>query len=172
MADEPASPLLGISAGRLAFDRSEPLREVCLALAAQARLSLDIVSRHLDPALFDTEPFSAAVKDLVRENSRRAQVRILVLDSATLVSRGHRLVDLGQRLTSAIALRVPAPEHRDFNEAWLVADNTGYVYRRFSDRFDAEADFSDRRRAQSLTNRFEELWNRAQHEPNFRRLHL
>lgn len=162
---------LGETAEEFTLDRSEAVGEISLALATQARRSLDIVSRHLDPALYDTEKFTAAVRELVVDRGR-AQVRILILNSAPVITRGHRLVEMAQRLSSFISVRVPAPEHKDFNEAWLVADNTGYVYRRFSDRYDATANFDARRESNNLTNRFEELWNRAQLDPNLRRLHI
>ncbi len=163
--------ILGETDEEIALTRSDEVRDACVALARQARRSLELVSRHLDPALFDTDEFATAVRELV-VNSRRAQMRILVLDAAPVVARGHRLVELAQRLSSYISIRVPAPEHKDFNEAWLVADTTGFLHRRFSDRYEATANFDDRRHASALANRFEEIWQRAQPDANLRRLHL
>ncbi len=163
--------ILGETNEEFRLERSGEIAEIGLSLATQTRRSLDIVSRHLDPVLYDDDLFVAALRKLVVEN-HRAQVRVLVLDSAPVITRSHRLVDLAQHLSDFISIRVPAPEHKEFNEAWLVADNTGYIHRRFSDRFEATANFAARRVASNLTNRFEELWNRAQVEANLRRLHL
>jgi len=163
--------ILGETDEEFELARSEEVRGVCVALAQQARRSLDLVSRHLDPALFDNDEFAAAVRALVI-NSRRAQMRILLLDSAPVIARGHRLVELAQRLSSYISIRIPAPEHKEFNEAWLVSDATGFLHRRFSDRYEATANFADRRRATALVNRFDEIWQRAQTDGNLRRLHL
>lgn len=163
--------LLGTTDEPLEIARSDDLREVALSLATQARRTVDIVSRHFDPALFDNEAFYAALRDLLVD-SRRAQVRVLLLDPAPLSSRGHRLIELSQRLSSFMAIRVPGQEHKEFNEAWLVADNTGYFHRRFSDRYEATTNFADRRLSTHLTNRFEEIWQRAQPDPNLRRLHI
>ncbi len=163
--------LLGETDEEFELEHSETVRDVSLSLATQARRSLDIVSRHLDPTLYDTEAFGNALRELV-VGSQRAQVRILLLDSAPVVTRGHRVVELARRLSSYLAIRGPGLEHKDLNEAWLVADATGFVYRRFSDRFEATANFNDRRHAGHLTNRFEEIWQRAQPDPNLRRLHL
>lgn len=162
---------LGETAEVFALELSEDVREVSLALATQARRSLDIVTRHLDVVLYDNEAFANAMRELVVD-SRRAQVRILVLDSGQVVTHGHRLIELARRLSSFISVKVPAPEHKDFNEAWLVADTTGYLHRRFSDRYEATANFADRRHSANLANRFNELWNHALQDPNFRRLHL
>ncbi|MGH8595435.1 MAG: hypothetical protein ACREXT_02110 [Gammaproteobacteria bacterium] len=163
--------ILGETAQEFTLDSSEMLREISQAFATQARRSIDLVSRHLDPVLYDNEPFVTALRELI-VNHRRAQVRVLLLDSAPVIAQGHRVVEIARRLSSYISIRVPAPEHKAFNEAWLVADNTGYVYRRFSDRFEATANFAARRESDNLTNRFEELWQRAQTDSNLRRLHL
>lgn len=165
------SRVLGTSEREFETERAEELRGVLLELAQQTRRTLDLVSRHLDPPLYDHEEFVEAVKQLVL-GSPRARVRLLILDPAPLVSQGHRLMPLAQRLSSYIELRVPAPEHREFNEAWLVADKDGYAHRRFSDRYEATCNFHDPRLATHLTNRFDELWQRAQPDPNLRRLHL
>ena len=169
--DVPQPRVLGETAAEFTVERGAALREVTLDLARQSRHTVDIASRHLDPLLYDNEEFAEAIK-AVALGSRRAQIRLLVSDPAPLVRQGHRLLALASRLTSFISLRIPAPEHKDFDEAWLVGDNKGYAYRRFSDRFEATINFSDSRRAVQLWNRFEELWQRASPDPNLRRLHL
>lgn len=166
-----APRVLGETDAAFELDRAEALRVALLDMTGQARRTLDLVSRHLDPVLFDRDDFVDAVKRLVL-GSTRAQVRLMVLDTAPVIAQGHRLVALAQRLSSYIQLRVPAPEHREFNEAWLVADRDGYAHRRFSDRFEATVNFHDPRMAVHLTNRFDEIWQRAQPDPNLRRLHL
>lgn len=169
--NETQTGVLGTTDHEFEIERAEALREVLLALTSQARRTLDIVSRHLDPTLYDRDDFVEAVKAIALGSSR-AQIRVLVLDPAPVVSQGHRLVQLAQRLSSFVQVRVPAPEQREFNEAWLVADKDGYAHRRFSDRFEATANFHDPRLAVHLTNRFDELWQRASPDPNLRRLHL
>lgn len=168
---DPGTLVLGETDLAFQVDRAEDLRAVMLALAQQGRRTLDIVSRHLDPALLDREDFADAVK-AVALGSKYAEIRVLVLDPGPVVSRGHRLIQLAQRLSSFIQVRIPSPEHKEFNEAWLVVDKQGYAHRRFSDRFEATVNFNDPRLASQLGNRFDELWQRATPDPNLRRLHL
>ena len=123
--------ILGTTNELLELTRSEEVREHSLALGQQARHSVDIVSRHLDPMLYHNAAFADALRAMILD-TRRAQVRLLVLDPAPLASQGHRLLELARHLTSFITMRTPAPEHKEFNEAWLVADNTGYLHRRFN----------------------------------------
>ncbi|MCC6708098.1 MAG: hypothetical protein IT492_11090 [Gammaproteobacteria bacterium] len=166
-----AMHMLGVSAATFEVTTREALAEVSLAMASQTRRRLDIVSRHLDAALYDNEAFVAAVKQITL-NHHSARVRLFILDPRPLLGQGHRLIELATRLTSFIEIRTPAPQHKSFNEALLIADNLGYVRRQFSDRFEAEVDFASRRGATALTERFEQLWQRGQLDANFRRLHL
>ncbi|MEX2479608.1 MAG: hypothetical protein WD928_01990 [Gammaproteobacteria bacterium] len=165
------SAVLGESAACLDIDDNAQLVEVSLELARQCSRYLDIVSRHLDPALYDNDEFCDAVKSLALGN-RHARIRLFIIDSRPLVRRGHRLIDLAIRLPSFIHVRGPSPQHREFNEAMLVADRVGYVHRRFADRPEARADFYDRRSSSALIDRIDELWERGSPDPNFRRLHI
>lgn len=173
--DEPveigSAQILGASAGVLTLDTRDAVAAVSLQLVRQARRTLAIVSRHLDPLLYDNDEFYTAVKDLARSH-RLACVRIFIIDPRPLVSGGHRLLGLAERLSSTVSIRTPAPEHKQFNEAFLLADNVGYVHRQFSDRYEAEADFAGPRRAHALADRLTELWERGLPDPNFRRLQL
>ena len=167
----PQPGVLGQSTGTLEIAERETLVAVSLALAEQAVRTLDIVSRHLDPPLYDTEAFVAAVRRLVLDN-RHARVRLLLLDSRPLVTQNHRLIELALKLSDFVAIRIPAAQHKQFNEALLIADGMGYVQRTFSDRYEAVASLADRRAATHLADRYEELWTRALPDPNFRKLLL
>ena len=163
--------VLGVSADQVEIADSRQLAELSLALTLQCTRYLDIVSRHLDPVVYDNDGFFEAVKRVALGN-RYARIRLLITDSRPLVTRGHRLLDLAMRLPSFIAVRGPAAQHRDFNEAFLLADSVGYVHRRFADRCEGTANFCDRRRCAALGERFEELWERGTPDPNCKRLHL
>lgn len=169
--NDDALPRLGETDAEIEIEDSALLLEASLAMATQCYRNLDIVSRHLDPLIYDNEEFASAVKQLALRN-RRARIRLFIIDSRPLISRGHRVVELAQRLTSFIEIRCPARQHRDFNEAILLADNIGYIHRRFSDRFEATMNFSDKRAGKALGERIDDLWERGQPDPNFRRLML
>lgn len=155
----------------IACDDAEGVRRANLWLIGEARRSVDIVSRYLDPALYDTEEFCAALRTLI-VGTVRARIRILVLEPGPVVARGHRLVELAQRLTSFIQIRVPSPQHQDLSEAWLVVDDRSYLHRRTATRFEATGSTNSPRDAGRLTARFEEIWALAQPDANLRRLYL
>ena len=142
-----------------------------LKMALQCRRTIDILSRELDPDLFDTIEFIDAVKSMVLAN-RKAKVRILVAEPKKIVSRGHRLVDLMRALPSYLDIRVPDKQHQDFNEMLFIADTTGYLHRLHSERFDATLNFNDKRVAKHLRQDYNEFWGKASQDTNLRQLAL
>lgn len=153
------------------FSSALELRRLSAEMAGSAGQQLDIVSRSLDPPVYDTEEFLGAVKKLVL--TRRGRARILVLDPESLLAYGgHRLVELALRASSHMEIRRPGPDHLEFNEALLIADRIGVIHRKHSDRYEGVANFRARQWAARLSERFELLWQNAETDPHFRRLML
>ncbi len=163
--------ILGASTESLHIESSADHAEVAAHMVDQTRRHLDIVSRHLDPQVYDTGEFIDAVTTLVAGN-RHARVRIIVLDPEPLIRTGHRLLDLASRLSSFIEIKIPGPDFQDYNQAMLLADESGFIYRKHSDRYDALAHFNDKSYVSELKRQFEDIWETAEIDPNFRRLSL
>lgn len=160
---------LGETPEALEVATTEETAAVALALARQAGRTLDIFTRQMDPRIFDTADFAEAVTRLVL-GSRRAQVRILVQDVGPVLRDGRRLVTLSQRLSSFVQIRVPAEEYRTFNQAFIVADGTGYLHRGLADRHEGKASFHAPTRARRLLRIFQPMWDTAEPDPSFRTL--
>jgi hypothetical protein len=54
----------------------------------------------------------------------------------------------------------------------FIADHTGYLQRLNCERYDGKLSFNDRRAVRHLLGDFDEMWDRAAPNPNFRRLVL
>ena len=160
MTDETTDYILGRSSEKIRVDSSSQLAELSLAMTKQSQRLLDICSRHLDPLVYDNESFRDAVKDLALRSSY-SQIRIIVLDPESLVSRGHRLIQLAQQLSSFVQIRRPGPDHRDFNEAMLIADETGFIHRLMSDRYEGAASFNATPEAREFKKTFDAIWDRG-----------
>jgi len=179
MADDTPHPLLadpdryqlGTDHEPLRLDNIEQNRLAALLLARQARRSLHIVTRDMDPAVYDTAEFDDAIAELARQ-SRYAEVRILVNNTEHAIAHGHRLIETARRLSSYIQIRRLRPEQAHYNEAFLVADRRGVLHRGKGDLYEATLEFNNPARARDLHNEFTSLWEHAEHEPNFQRLHL
>ncbi len=140
-------------------------------MVQQCLASLDIFSRDLDALLYDQAPFLQALGALCLGN-RKARIRILVQDPITAIKRGHRLIELSRRLSSSIEIRQPHPDYRHHNEAFLVADDCGLVYRPLSDRFEGTANFYNPVMAERKADFFTEVWERSEAHPELRQLHI
>ncbi len=152
-------------------ESSVQVLEASLALISQSRRSIEIVSRHLDPAIYDTGEFADALRRFMLD-SRRARVHIIVMDPRPIFAAGHRMVALAQQLSSYMEIRRAGKEHARYNSAFLLADRVGSVHRALADRFDGEVNFGDRRRAMELGETFDEMWARAEQDLNLRRLRI
>ena len=155
----------------ICFSSALELRKLSVEMAGRTKRQLDIVSRSLEPSVYDTQDFLDVAKSLAL--SGRGRIRILVLEPAALISRGgHRLVDLTMRLSSFMEIRSPGPDQPEFSEAMLIADRLGVIHQKYADRYEGIANFHAPRRAVQLAESFEALWRHAEPVPYFRRLML
>lgn len=162
---------LGESMGPVDLATAEDNRVAALTLASRAQRTLHIFTRDLDAPVYDTAPFSEAVAALA-VRSRYSLVHILLQDADRIARHGHRLLALFYRLDSKIKLRKPADEYKDFNEAFLIADEAGVLHRRIADRYDGIVDLHAPRHARELVTFFNDAWGRSEAYPELRRLHL
>lgn len=150
--------------------RREDVRRAVRALILTARREIALLSTALEPAVYDDAVLLEAIGALARR--RGARVRVLIREPRTVVTRGHRLVELARRLSSSVELRRPHPEHRDGTEQILIADESGVLFRpdetRFEGRMAPNAPAEARRRLRT----FEEWWALAEPDPELQRLHL
>lgn len=118
-----------------AADASAPLEgraalaSALLAMASDARHEILLLSVDLDRALYGSEAFVEAIKQLALSNPR-ARVRVLVKQPRAAMQAAHRLVELGRRLPSRIEFRELTEERRDGQHAdWLIADQCRFIER-------------------------------------------
>ncbi len=163
--------VLGRAHEPLSLDSKALNRIAALALARQARRSLNIVSRDLDAPVYDDADFCAAVSELAR-SSRYALIQILVQNSEPALKNGHRLIEIAQRLSSFIKIRKIHPRDAQYNQAYLIADASGILHRQKADLYEGTVSFHDPLRCKEREAEFMTLWEHAEPDPNLRRLHI
>lgn len=150
---------------------ADEARVLCIALAQQARRSIDLLSPHLDRRIFD----SAGMEDAIRQlsiNSRSTRIRILLKSSEPVIKSSHRLVHIFQSMSSTVEIRQIAEDYQNYNEAFVIFDRRGLIYHRNASRYEGIANFDRPRLATELTNFFDEIWDRSEPDPNMRRLNI
>jgi hypothetical protein len=135
--------------------------EVTAALVAGARRRIRILSRVLDPGLYDDPRVLEALRAFA-VSTTDAEVRLLLFD-ATAVQRAHApLLALAQRLPSVFRFRELAdPVDRGRADAFLATDAGGCYHREFGHRFDGEAMAAGAGRARQLAEAFDPVWERS-----------
>lgn len=156
----------------VAVESKEQALEETLGLIATARREVCIYTRDLDPALFDTEAALDALKRLAIAG-RGATIRVLVQEPRVPSRRGHRLVALAQRLSTAFAFRTPQQEEDlQYPSAFVLNDARGYYFRTLGNRYEGEAvNYAPGKHAQ-LQEFFDRVWERSEPSEELRQLAL
>lgn len=162
---------LGMDSGPIRVERIEDNRMVANTFARQATRSLDIFTRDLDPQILNTAEFTEAVTRLSLK-SKKSMIRILVKDPNRSVRDGHRIIDLSYRLSSFIQIRRPSEDYKDYNKAFIIADDRGLLYRTLADQYEGIANFNSPYEAREYAMLFSEAWETSDIDLNLRRLHL
>jgi predicted GNAT family N-acyltransferase len=145
---------------------------ITTAVIVQARRSLAIYSRALDPGLWDAPPVLDALRRFATHRTG-VQVQVLLQDAATPHHALAPLIGLGQRLPSVFAFReVQDPVDLPYVAAFVANDDHGYYHRPLGHRFDGEAGLEHAGRARQLRDEFTQMWERARPVTEFRALGL
>ncbi len=153
---------------------SERLR-ITTELISASRDSIAVFAPALERTLFNDELLVDALRRFVLGNDH-AQVRILILEGGRSLHDCCNLVQVVQRLSSKIELRVvdrsQIRDRQEYHEYFVVTDRRNVVQQHGL----AESVFwyyrDAPRRAQVLIDVFEPLWQQALGDPELRRLSL
>lgn len=162
---------LGETTAELLLESSDDNRAVAIALARQAKRTIDIFTHDLDKRVFADREFVDAVKYTILGHSH-ARLRVIVQDSSRAAKQGHRLFNLGQEITSKIKFHKPNEEFINNQETYLLVDGTGLLLRRLHERYHGIASFNDPKRVRELQAQFERAWEGSGPDPHLRRLSI
>lgn len=144
-------------------------RDASVAVAAVAKRELALFSRDLEPLLYDRQEFITVVQALATR-SRMSRIRMACIDPGASVRAGHRIIALAQRFSSYIEVRRASRDHENLKDTFLVADDTALLYRPLCTRYEGYADLHAPMEARERLRPFEEIWQQAEPDPEFRRL--
>jgi len=162
---------IGEDSGLIHLETCEENRLAAIAMAGKCMRFLDIVSRLLDPPIFNTPEFIDALRQLIAKK-RRPRVRIIVFDPEAIVHHGHQLLEYAGHYASFIEIRKASEEFHGYNEFLLVADETAYLHRNSAARYEATANFNDRKQSKLYLDNFMTMWNMGGQDPNLRQMKL
>lgn len=162
---------LGETSDRIEFDSRAENRALALALASQSARCIRIFTQDLENFVYDAQDFIQALTSLATRN-RRSQIQILVNDPNNAIKMGHRLIELSRSFTSSIHIHNPSREYQDDISAYMLCDDSGYLYKPVASQYKGQVNFNDKLRVRELNKQFEEMWQRSTPDPELRRLYI
>ena len=162
---------LGVDNRLLLLRREEEFVNIITEMCKQATSSIRILSPVLEHKLFD----NAEIRDICSALARRNKytiVEILVYDPHRIVKNGHALLELSRKLPSSMGIKVVHPELRQINHEFVIADETGLIFRHDHEVFEGYANFYDQTEASRFGRIFRSAWESGILDPNLRRLRI
>ena len=147
------------------------MRAAASQICAVAERKVSILTRDLEPGIYDHPEFVDAVKKLILSR-RFARVRVLIADPSRAIKNGNRLVTMGRRLNSFIEFRNVHEDFRERPEAYCIADDRAIAYRLDATRWDGIADSYTPPVARTYLQSFDQIWTASEVENEFRNMHL
>jgi len=136
----------------------DDVRAGVLEIAKLAERSITILTPDIEVGTYDQQPFLDVIKHLVLSHSY-ASVRVLISDPGNAVRNGNKFVELGRRLHTYIEFRNLHEKYRDkMNDAYIIADNFGILYRKDARRLDGIMGCYERPVAEQHLRAFEQPW--------------
>lgn len=158
-----STPPIATDEGPRAVAGPETIASLRLQVLAAARYKLAIHLPALPAAVFNSQDELAELRRIAIAG-RGAEIRLLLGDVAGALRTGHRLLDLAQRLPSALRIRTPVTDDESSEtsaSAWLLNDAGGYVFLPDAGRWEGRAALRDGPGLAPLLLQFEQIWERA-----------
>lgn len=165
-----ADAKLGVAAD-FALHNSQDNRLAALRMIQQAQRTVHVFSRDLEPRIYDDAEMTSALSALARRH-RSSHVRLLVADVGPAQRNGHRWLELVQKLSSKIDVRVIHDDHLHHPFSFLVADQSGLLYRSNAVEYAGEAHFHAPLLCLEKLKLFDEIWQISRPATELRRLFI
>ena len=161
--------ILGVTNECINVDSRQHNNDAILKFVNSAQNSIHILSRHLDPSIFNQQAFIDAASQMARRK-RSSYIHILVNNPSQIITQGSRIVELSQRISSKVEIRTICDEYSQYNRSFLIADAIGYIHNTKSDLYQAEVNFKDKEMSNELMETFNSIWELSSQDTAIRRL--
>ena len=162
---------LGETDGYLLLRREQEFLKVITTMCQQARQCIQILSPLLDHKIFDHPELYEIFSSLARRN-KYTRIEVLIYDSHRVIKNGHSLLDITRRLQSSIAMKIVHPELRSSNHEYVLADDSGLIYRQDAEQYEGYANFKDKTEANRLRRQFRAAWESGLQDPSLRQIKI
>lgn len=141
------------------------------SMMSQAQRQISILSDKITHPLFKDPYIRRCLLNLSKRNAQ-ARIRIMLEDDRSGAGYHNPIIDLAQKLTSFIELRVIPRGALKPGEMITTVDFDGGIYRKNLDSYNGFVNYSNHLIAQRLRDNFDKHWEYAKPSANMRRLSI
>lgn len=141
------------------IDELEDFTKHSVQVVEASRREVLLLSKTLDPAIYNNEPFYQSILDLARSD-RNVQVRILVKDIQPVVEQGHRILNLARRLSSKVEIRKLLSRPQKDSITYLIGDRKHLLYMHEDLVYNGFVNYEAAQESKSLADEFTYLWDK------------
>ena len=162
---------LGITDIRVELTHLFMLQQAAIALLAQAKREVFIMTPDLEHERFDNDDFCEALSAFAR-SSRYTQTKILIANPQLAIEDGHRVIKLMRRISSLIEIKQLHEHDIEHSQAMMIADNIGLLRCTNRDPWQGSLLPKGTPYTQQMRDYFVECWERADDIKDFRELKI
>lgn len=163
---------LGETSGDYSLSGLGEIQTASCNMAEQCHRRLIVYAHRLNRDIYEQPCFLEAVK-LLAIRHPNTRIQILIADIEQMRVSGHRLLDLGRKLSSSIEMRVRTEQFAHDLRSFMLADDCGFLLRPiWYDLNNASLSFRDRYRVKNLAEEFLTIWEQSELDPALRQLNI
>lgn len=147
------------------------LTQTTIDLFSKAKQKIQIYSHDLDPRILNHKKIEDIFLKFIRR-SRFSAVEILITDEKYLQGVNHRLINLYQKYTSSIGIKIIPKDFHENHFAFYLIDQRSLIYRRIADRYESELYVPPSAELKRKSKYFDEVWQQSQPAIYLRSLNL
>lgn len=136
-----------------------------------AKRKIQIYTKNLDPRILSNRDIEQSITSFIRY-SRNSRLEILIENERCLQGVDHRLVNLAQRYSSFISIKLIPKDFHENPFAFYLIDGKHMIYRRLAERYECEVHQLPSSKIKQMTKYFDEVWERSDPAVHLRALHL
>jgi len=163
--------ILGENNELLNFDSRLDNRNIATTLISQAKVQIRILTPNLEHMIYDTSEITQSLSKLAIKN-KHTLINVLINDATQAVITGHRLIELSRKFSSSIHLHKTPVDMAGYETAFILIDDTGYLYKHRGNSHQGQACFNDMAKVRDLTKTFDEAWAISKPDPELRQLYI
>ncbi len=147
-------------------------KQALLQVLAKARSTIRWFSQDLEYLISDNEEVYRLLLDFCKANPK-ARLEILLHDPKALAGRGHRIINLAQRLTTAIKIKHTNEDSVKSNPAsFVVVDNRHVFWKPVASLWEGQLQLEAPLIAKTWANIFTEAWEISVPDSQLRQLNI